>query len=174
VSKKTRKQHQAAQRAPQTPPTAKAFLAPGEPILDEFRHKGPGPRRFGEPRVYRLDGGFKVTIEGDADALEGDFTLSSENDSILIFTSDAAIQRRIARQTACERQPTGTPNLDRFVQTSGPRSLSAAPPAGVGDPVAHPDRPYDGIGPRPRDFQEQVLADTGMDMGELGASMGLS
>jgi hypothetical protein len=133
----------------------------------------PQPRRFGKPRTYHLDGGFKVTITGEGDALEGDFAVSSEQDSLLIFTGDAAIQRRIARQHGSLDPLPLTPHLDRFVQTSGPRSLSASAPAGVGDPVAHPDRPYDGIGQRPRDLQEQELAGVGMNMDEIGASLGL-
>lgn len=125
----------------------------------------PPPRKFGEPRVYRLDGGFKATIEGDADSIEQDFSVSAENDSLQIFTGDAAIRRRMHKQ--------GGATIFPEYQAPPARSLSAAAPAGVGDPVRFPGRAYDGTTPPPRDYQEQVLADVGMDMQSLGREHGL-
>jgi len=135
------------------------------------------PRPFGEPRVFRLDGGYKVTIEGDADAVEQEFSVSAENDQLHVFTADAAIDRRIAKQ---QGSTAGWENRGHFMTSQGSyapqRSLSPAAPPGVGDPVRVPGVPYDGTGPRPRnaDMQEKLLADVGMSADALVESLGIN
>lgn len=127
------------------------------------------PRPFGKPRVYQLDGGYTVTIEGDADALEQEFSVSAENDQLRVFTADAAIERRIAKQSG--QIPIG--ELTHSSISAPPRSQSAIPPPGVGGPVHVPGLAYDGTGPRPRrDLQEELLKDAGMDANALAAMVG--
>jgi hypothetical protein len=130
------------------------------------------PRPFGKPRVYQLDGGYTVTIEGDADALEQEFSVSAENDQLRVFTADAAIERRIARQSGSDQVRLDPIRSDQ-VRSAPQRSQSAIPPPGIGGPVHVPGVAYDGTGPRPRsDFQEELLRDAGMDANALAAMVG--
>jgi len=197
--RKRKNKHRAGARrvvpsAPAKPPvvgdTAPAFYAERERVIDEFSESCTRPdaamlpRKFGEARVYRLDGGFKVTIEGDAAALEADFAVSSEQDTLFIFTADAAVQRRVSRQSPQPAVFGSSNTID--VQTPVPRglratgSLSLAAPAGVGDPVPVPGIQYDGTTPTPSwrrsapDAQDAALADVGVDMEQMAAAVGLS
>lgn len=141
---------------------ALAELLPAQPAI--------APRKFGEARVFRLDCGLKITIEADADTLEQEVFLRCDSDELEVLTGDSAVQRRILKQRGAEELPR------RFiapaeVHAPAQRSLSPDAPKGVGGPVPDPSRPYDGIGPPPRDYQEKVLAEVGIDIKGLAAAV---
>lgn len=175
---------QAAQLQPQSVPVAtvaqhtqEAYDLGRAEAMRELAETSPAPpqfapvsaRRFGEPRIFRLDCGLKVTVEGDEETLEQEVFLRCDSDKLEVLTGDAALQRRIAKQQGAPVFAIQT----SAVQTPAPqRSLSPAAPPGVGDPVRRPDLPYDGIGPRPKqhDFQDRVLAEVGIDLRQLAGA----
>jgi hypothetical protein len=130
----------------------------------------PPPRKFGEPRVYRLDGGFKVTIEGDADSIEQDFVVSAENDSLVISTGDAAIRRRMQKQGSASFAPSfEAPNrADPLAPLRSTRPNLTAPVLDPSDPAYTGPREV-----RNDNFQEEILGDTGTSMGKLAEGFGL-
>jgi hypothetical protein len=111
LSRKNRSQRRAAAAAfaaVQTPVPGRngtaVLLAEDDSLPPTYIPEVRPPRPFGKPRVYQLDGGYTVTIEGDADALEQEFSVSAENDQLHVFTADAAIERRIAKQSRSRKR----------------------------------------------------------------------
>jgi len=104
-----RRQQQLAAQQPgavQTPAPPAATVSPeqqeelgqlAEWAAEEAEAPKP-PRKFGKARVFNLDCGITVTVKGDEETLESEVWPVFEGNELHIYTGDAAIERRIAKQ----------------------------------------------------------------------------
>src|SRR5882672_6519705 len=104
------------------------------------------PRKFGKARVFNLDCGITVTVKGDEETLESEVWPVFEGNELHIYTGDAAIERRIAKQQGIAMP---VPAAAAAVSPSPAPEISA-------EAMAVPGRDgYNGIGPRPKLDPEQ-------------------
>jgi len=119
------------------------------------------PRKFAKA-TFNLDCGVKVTIAGDGDTLETDVWPVFEGNELHIYTGDAALERRMARQ-----QGVSVPAV-----TSGHTSqISESRSQSVADHVDDNERIRRAIEREGLDPQDEAMKSLGIDFSTMAESI---